>query len=147
MRCIYLETILLPYYTIYNCIQSYSYIIFYINSLLTYFFFNTFVNLGKNPICSPGIFFMWYIIWNKVFKNTPSKIYGRNLYWGRPYHFKFFKGCLPKTSLGPFMNILHHMFSPFVSFFSNLSNHIRYFPYIRWFFLLLKKSFAHFLHF
>ena len=23
---------------------------------------------------------------------------------GRPYHFKFFKGCLPQISLGPFLN-------------------------------------------
>ena len=26
---------------------------------------------------------------------------------GRPYHFKFFKGCLPSILLGPFLNGLH----------------------------------------
>ena len=49
-------------------------------------------------------------IWVKVFKNGPSKICGRqplkNL--GRSYHFKFFKGCLPQISLGPFLNTLTH---------------------------------------
>ena len=25
---------------------------------------------------------------------------------GRPYHFKFFNGCLPQISLGPFLNTL-----------------------------------------
>ena len=28
---------------------------------------------------------------------------------GRLYHFKFFKGCLPKILLGPFLNTLTHM--------------------------------------
>ena len=28
---------------------------------------------------------------------------------GRPYHFKFFKGCLPQILLGPFLNTLTHM--------------------------------------
>ena len=27
----------------------------------------------------------------------------------RPYSFKFFKGCLPQISLGPFLNTLSHM--------------------------------------
>ena len=27
----------------------------------------------------------------------------------RPYHFKFFKGCLPQTLLGPFLSILSHL--------------------------------------
>ena len=27
----------------------------------------------------------------------------------RPYHFKFFKGCLPQSSLGPFLNTLSHI--------------------------------------
>ena len=27
----------------------------------------------------------------------------------RPYHSKFFKGCLPQISLGPFLNTLCHM--------------------------------------
>ena len=27
----------------------------------------------------------------------------------RPYHFKFFKGCLPQILLGPFLNSLTHL--------------------------------------
>ena len=27
----------------------------------------------------------------------------------KPYHFKFFKGCLPQILLGPFLNTLAHM--------------------------------------
>ena len=41
-------------------------------------------------------------IWDKVLKNGPSKICERQplkkmdmVYLGRPYQFKFFKGCLP----------------------------------------------------
>ena len=58
-------------------------------------------------------------IWDKVFKNGPSKICGRqplkNLKYGRlkqtisPYHFKFFKDRLPQISLGPFLNTLSHL--------------------------------------
>ena len=29
--------------------------------------------------------------------------------FGRPYHFRFFKGCLSKTLLGPFLNTLTHI--------------------------------------
>ena len=41
--------------------------------------------------------------WDKVFKNGPSKICGR-----QPLKnpFKFFKGCLPQILLGPFLNTL-----------------------------------------
>ena len=28
----------------------------------------------------------------------------------RPYHFKFFKGCLPQILLSPFLNTLTHIF-------------------------------------
>ena len=31
------------------------------------------------------------------------------VYSGRSYYFKFFKGCLPQISLGPFVNTLFHM--------------------------------------
>ena len=58
-------------------------------------------------------------IWDKVFnKNGPSKICGRQPFkklkglWPalcRPYHFKFFKDCLPQILLCPFLNILTHM--------------------------------------
>ena len=48
-------------------------------------------------------------MWDKVFKNGPSKNCGRqplkNL---KGYPFKFFKGCLPLFLLGPFMNALSH---------------------------------------
>ena len=30
---------------------------------------------------------------------------------GRPYHFKFFKGCLPQIFLVPFLSTLTHMVS------------------------------------
>ena len=29
---------------------------------------------------------------------------------GRPYYFKFFKGCLPQIFLGPFLNTLTHIY-------------------------------------
>ena len=32
---------------------------------------------------------------------------------GRPYYFKFFKGCLPQILLGPFLNTLTHMIYSF----------------------------------
>ena len=35
---------------------------------------------------------------------------------GRPYHFKFFKGCLPQILLGPFLNTLNQMFSTNIIF-------------------------------
>ena len=35
-------------------------------------------------------------------KSGPSKIFG-------PYHFKFFKGCLPQILLGQFLSNLPHM--------------------------------------
>ena len=58
----------------------------------------------------------------KAFKNGPSKICGRqilkNLKWyslpRRPYHFKFFNGCLPQVLLGPFLNILTQMIITFL---------------------------------
>ena len=44
--------------------------------------------------------------WGKVFKNGPSKICGTQMVClRRPYHFKYFKGCLPQILLGPFLNI------------------------------------------
>ena len=35
-------------------------------------------------------------------------MFGSRYYLGRPYHFKFFKGCLPQILLGPFLNTLTH---------------------------------------
>ena len=54
-------------------------------------------------------------LWDKVFKNGPSKMCGRqgfkNLKWYGllTYHLKFFKGCLPQILLGLFLNTLPHM--------------------------------------
>ena len=50
-------------------------------------------------------------IWDKVFKNRPSEICGRqplrNLkLYGLLNHVKFFKGCFPQISLAPFLNTL-----------------------------------------
>ena len=50
--------------------------------------------------------------WDKAFKNGPSKICGRQpLKHLKRYGllFKYFKTCLPQTSLGPFLNTLSHM--------------------------------------
>ena len=44
------------------------------------------------------------MIWDKVFKNGPCKIC-----LSRPYHFKFFKGCLPQILLDPLLNTLSHI--------------------------------------
>ena len=52
--------------------------------------------------------------WDKVFKNGPNEICGRqplkNLKWNdlfsRPCHFRLFKGCLPKLAIAPFLNSL-----------------------------------------
>ena len=70
------------------------------------FFVATFVALSVTPLNN----------WVRVFKNRPRKVCRRqplkNLKWydlpkqTRPYHFKFFKGCLPKILLGPFLNTL-----------------------------------------
>ena len=31
------------------------------------------------------------------------------VYLGRPYHFKFFNGCLPQNLIGPFVSSLTHI--------------------------------------
>ena len=36
-------------------------------------------------------------------------LYGDMLCLGRPYHIKFFKGCLPQILLDPFLNTLTHI--------------------------------------
>ena len=40
---------------------------------------------------------------DKVFKNGPSEICGRQPLKNLKCHFKFFKGCLPQILLGPFL--------------------------------------------
>ena len=42
-------------------------------------------------------------IWDKVFKNGPSKTCLK-----QTIPFKFFKGCPPQVLLGPFLNTLSH---------------------------------------
>ena len=57
-------------------------------------------------------------IWDKVFKNEPSKIYGRQplknlkgygLLKADHTPFKFFKGCHPQILLSSFLNTLSHI--------------------------------------
>ena len=58
-------------------------------------------------------------IWIKVFKNGPSKIFGRKplknlsdiVRLRRPYQFKFFKCSLRQILLHPFSNILTNLFA------------------------------------
>ena len=62
-------------------------------------------------------------LWDKVFKNGPSEIRGRQPLkklkrYGllrqtiSQYHFKCFKGCLQEIVLDPLLNILSHIFFP-----------------------------------
>ena len=56
--------------------------------------------------------------WDKVFKNGPNKICGRQplkirrniVCLNRSYLFKFIKGCLPQISFGPFLNTLSKIY-------------------------------------
>ena len=42
------------------------------------------------------------------------------VYLGRPYHFKFFKGCLLQILFGPVLNNLTHLFlCSFLNFIAN----------------------------
>ena len=41
-------------------------------------------------------------LWKATFKKSVVCL-------ARPYHFKFFKGCLPQILLGPFLDILPHI--------------------------------------
>ena len=57
-------------------------------------------------------------IWDKVFKNGPSKICGWQPFkilkgyglFKQTISHKFFKVCLPQVLLGPFLNTLFHLF-------------------------------------
>ena len=56
--------------------------------------------------------------WDKVFKNGPNKICGRQplkirrniVCLNRSYLFKFIKGCLPQILFGPFLNTLSKIY-------------------------------------
>ena len=73
-----------------------------------WFIFNKLFNLTMDMIHLKACY-----IWVKVFRNGASKICGRQplktFKWSRPYHMKFFKGCLPQILLGPFLNTLTHI--------------------------------------
>ena len=65
-----------------------------------------------------GLFFNDFsYIWDKVFKNGPSEICGRQplkIFWKYAFlketmSLQFFKICLPQTLLGPFLNTLSHL--------------------------------------
>ena len=43
------------------------------------------------------------------------------VYLSRPYHFKFFKGCLPQILFGLFLNTLTHFRNWFILYFSIVS--------------------------
>ena len=73
-------------------------------------YFNDFLKIWDTSI----VCFRSSSLRDKVFKNGSSKICVRQplKIWrdivclSRPYHFKFFKGCLPQILLGPFLNTL-----------------------------------------
>ena len=44
----------------------------------------------------------------KFVEDNLYKIWSDMICLGRPYHFKFFKGCLPQILLGPFLNTFSH---------------------------------------
>ena len=67
------------------------------------------------------VYLYWKYIWEKVFKNGPSKIWEVNCF-SRPYLFKFFKGCLTQILLGPFSNTLSHFSVSFFSRFRGSTN-------------------------
>ena len=59
-------------------------------------------------------------MWDKVFKNGPReicgrqslknlKLYGDMVLLSIPYQFKVFEGCLPQILLDPFLNTLSHI--------------------------------------
>ena len=56
-------------------------------------------------------------IWDKVFKNGPNEVCERQhlkhlndmVCLSRPYHFKFFKDCLPQVLFALFLNTLSHI--------------------------------------
>ena len=43
---------------------------------------------------------------------------------GRPYHFKFFKDCLPQILFGPFLNTLSHMKQSFLNYTDSLPKNV-----------------------
>ena len=63
-------------------------------------------------------------IWDKVVKNEPTKIYGREPL-SRSYHFKFFKDCLSQILFGPFLNTFFHLMLKNKIFPNNYLIHIK----------------------
>ena len=62
------------------------------------------LRVNTEQVRSPGV--PTGKIWGEVFKNGPSK----NL-WKTAFKKSEVIGCLPQILLGPFLNILSHMFS------------------------------------
>ena len=48
-------------------------------------------------------------LWKAAFKKF-EVIWSALVCLGKPYHFTFFKGCLPQILLSPFLNTLCHVF-------------------------------------
>ena len=46
----------------------------------------------------------------KIYQKTLERI----CCLGRPYHFRFFKGCLAQILLGPFLNTLTHLSNKYI---------------------------------
>ena len=61
-------------------------------------------HLHQHPKKCKTFGFLMSLCWQFLSKQIGQSIHK----WpaSRPYHFKFFKGCLPQISLGPFLNIL-----------------------------------------
>ena len=77
-------------------------------------------NLGKNSMITKMYFLILITRFDKSFIAHMQPAYGLKcpqtekdgcmfLCLGRPYHFKFLKGCLPQISLGSFLNTLSLM--------------------------------------
>ena len=54
---------------------------------------------------NPSIYQSIYLIMLYIILNIYVFVFKQR----RPYHFKFFKGCLPQILLGPFLNTLTHI--------------------------------------
>ena len=46
---------------------------------------------------------------SKICGKQPLKIWSAMVCLGRPFHFKFFKACLPQILLGQFLNTFSHI--------------------------------------
>ena len=59
----------------------------------------------------------------KFVEDSLKKVWSDIICLGRPYHFKFFKGCLPQILLDPFLNTLTHLwFQIYITLQDNCPN-------------------------